>query len=115
MSSAVRRKQESMATLNAARLARYQKIQAEIEEEGKRRIEQSKARAEKRFNYLYDTVFHGMLDPAGVIPQVGSSSLQPRKVCHTPQAYKLSTLNATCPVSQLSDDFENAWRRWTPR
>jgi hypothetical protein len=73
MSSAVRRKQESMATLNAARLARYQKIQAEIEEEGKRRIEQSKARAEKRFNYLYDTVFHGMLDPAGVIPQVDST------------------------------------------
>jgi len=80
MSSAVRRKQESMATLNAARLARYQKIQAEIEEEGKRRIEQSKARAEKRFNYLYDTVFHGMLDPAGVIPQVCvvSSAVQPR-------------------------------------
>jgi hypothetical protein len=81
MSSAMRRKQESMATLNAARLARYQKIQAEIEEEGKRRIEQSKARAEKRFNYLYDTVFHGMLDPAGVIPQVGSS--KHIRFCHT--------------------------------
>jgi hypothetical protein len=80
MSSAVRRKQESMAALNAARLARYIKIQAEIEVEGKRRIEQSKARADKRFNFLYDTVFHGMLDPAGVIPQVRNET-RPTSQC----------------------------------
>mmetsp|Transcript_29932 Transcript_29932/g.41433 ORF Transcript_29932/g.41433 Transcript_29932/m.41433 type:complete len:368 (+) Transcript_29932:293-1396(+) len=64
------RREKTQLTLNKARLEKYEQQQREADLQSKQRIETQKATREKKFNYMYDTVFNGMMDPSGILNEV---------------------------------------------
>eukprot|EP00241_Pyramimonas_parkeae_P015775 CAMPEP_0114326436 /NCGR_PEP_ID=MMETSP0059-20121206/29724_1 /TAXON_ID=36894 /ORGANISM="Pyramimonas parkeae, Strain CCMP726" /LENGTH=501 /DNA_ID=CAMNT_0001455411 /DNA_START=157 /DNA_END=1663 /DNA_ORIENTATION=- len=64
------RQEEQHQMLNRRRIEQHEAKQREVVEESKLRVEAMHQKREKRFNFLYDTVFQGMMDPSGILTEM---------------------------------------------